>query len=278
MDILLNDQKVSSMPVVPLTTVGQVKDTLRNWLVPQGITNYNIRIFFSDGSELAPVVLNSSNYDNVNFESKKMLINGGRIQIIQTGNIQTGNITQENQIVTQIETRIETVSFFKPTEYPGNFFSNYSKHPIIYKGINYPTSEHLFQAMKFMGPNATNEDKEYAEIIRNQNTPNKAKRLAGQRGVGGGRPWQRELNAIVQKYKNKARLRPDWERIKDNLMYEIVKMKTQAHMGIKNELIKTGNKLIVENSPRDSYWGIGSDGKGRNQLGKTWMRIRNEMK
>jgi len=264
MDILLNDQKVSSIPIVSLTTVGQVKDTLRNWLVPQGITNYNIRIFFSDGSELAPVVLNSSNYDNVNFESKKFLINGGRIQIIQ--------IIQKNEIIT------ETVSFFKPTEYPGNFFSNYSKHPIIYGGINYPTSEHLFQAMKFMGPNATNDDKEYAEIIRNQNTPNKAKRLAGQKGVGGGRPWQRELNAIVQKYKTRAKLRPDWERIKDNLMYEIVKMKTQAHPEVKNELVKTGNKLIVENSQYDSYWGIGSDGKGRNQLGKTWMRLRSEMK
>ena len=265
MDILLNDQKVSSLSVVPLTKVGQVKDTLRNWLVPQGITNYNVRIFFSDGSELDPVVLNSSNYDNVNFESKKFLINGGRI-IIQKGIIP--------QIITPTGTG--TVEFFKPTEYPGNFFSNYSKHPIIYGEIKYPTSEHLFQVMKFMGPNATNYHNEYPHIIRHQNTPNTARRLAGQKGVGGGRPWQRELNVIVQKYKNKARLRPDWERIKDNLMYEIVKMKTLAHPEVKNELMKTRNKLIVENSPYDSYWGIGSDGKGRNQLGKTWMRIRSE--
>ena len=39
-------------------------------------------------------------------------------------------------------------------------------------------------------------------------------------------------------------------------------------------LIKTGDRKLVEHSPRDSYWGDGPDGKGLNMLGKLLMRVR----
>lgn len=33
-----------------------------------------------------------------------------------------------------------------------------------------------------------------------------------------------------------------------------------------------------QHTPRDRYWGDGGDGTGRNQLGKTLMRVREEIK
>lgn len=170
------------------------------------------------------------------------------------------------------------ILFFDPLIYRGNFFSNFSNHSIIYNKLKYPTVEHLFQALKFLGPDSTSVDHEYAEIIRAQNTPNKAKRLARQKGVGGGLSWQKELNKIVKKYQGKAKIRNDWDDVKDDFMYQIIKLKINQHDDVRNELIATQDKKIAENSPTDSYWGIGSDGQGENKLGKILMRVRSEVR
>ena len=42
-------------------------------------------------------------------------------------------------------------------------------------------------------------------------------------------------------------------------------------------LESTGSKLLVENSPKDSYWGCGADGKGKNMLGQVLMEIREQL-
>jgi predicted NAD-dependent protein-ADP-ribosyltransferase YbiA (DUF1768 family) len=43
-------------------------------------------------------------------------------------------------------------------------------------------------------------------------------------------------------------------------------------------LLETGDREIIENSPVDSYWGIGPDGRGENMVGKILMRLRKELK
>ncbi len=53
-------------------------------------------------------------------------------------------------------------------------FSNFYLAPITVDGIQYPNTEHYYQAQKFMGPDASTADIAYAEIIRDVNTPNKA--------------------------------------------------------------------------------------------------------
>ena len=35
---------------------------------------------------------------------------------------------------------------------------------------------------------------------------------------------------------------------------------------------------IVEDSPKDNYWGWGINRKGENHLGKIWMKLREEYK
>ena len=96
MDLYYKNQKVSTIQLLPGHTVGMVKQILHNWLAPQGITDYNIRIFFNDGTELAPVVLNSSQYDNVNFHAQSSILTGGKIYIIPMVPKPVSDVTLKN--------------------------------------------------------------------------------------------------------------------------------------------------------------------------------------
>jgi len=42
-------------------------------------------------------------------------------------------------------------------------------------------------------------------------------------------------------------------------------------------LLETGEKELLENSPVDAYWGVGPTGDGLNHLGKLWMKLRDEL-
>jgi len=47
---------------------------------------------------------------------------------------------------------------------------------------------------------------------------------------------------------------------------------------VKKALLETGKKYLVENTKDDYYWGCGSDGNGKNQLGKTLMIVREQVR
>ena len=61
-------------------------------------------------------------------------------------------------------------------------------------------------------------------------------------------------------------------------MREAVRAKFQQHEDLRNTLLATGNAMIVEHTERDSYWGDGGDGSGKNMLGKILMEIREELR
>jgi len=82
MDLYYNGIKNSRLSVSPQTTIGEIKKVLSDWLVPQGITNYNIRLFLNDGNELDKVVFETNIYDSTNFETQKELMYGGSIHVI----------------------------------------------------------------------------------------------------------------------------------------------------------------------------------------------------
>lgn len=81
-------------------------------------------------------------------------------------------------------------------------------------------------------------------------------------------------NIAKQHYREK---RDDWDQIKVQIMKEIVTSKASQHPEVQKALINSKDKEIVEDSPYDSFWGIGKDGKGQNMLGKLWMEIREEL-
>jgi N-glycosidase YbiA len=142
------------------------------------------------------------------------------------------------------------IRFYSTKEQPYGCFSNFSAHPIEIDGACWPTSEHFFQAQKF-------EDAEYRERIRRTASPMVAARLGRSR---------------------EAPLRSDWEEIKDDAMRRAVRAKFTAHPEIRAILLGTGDEEIIEDAPRDWYWGCGADGTGQNRLGQILMEIRAELR
>lgn len=146
--------------------------------------------------------------------------------------------------------RTNEIRFYGQGQIPYGVFSNFSDHPITIDGRNWKTSEHYFQAMKFVGT-------PYEPQIRDAPTPGKAKTLGGSR---------------------KVPLRTDWEQVKDQVMYDAVVAKFTQHDILKTILLETGDAIIIEHTSNDRYWGDGGDGTGRNQLGKTLMKVRDRLR
>ena len=144
------------------------------------------------------------------------------------------------------------ILFYSTKERPYGCFSNFSAHPFDLDGKRWPTSEHYFQAQKFAGT-----DDAYAERIRLANSPMVAARLGRSRSHP---------------------IRLDWEQIKDDVMGRAVRRKFETHGDIRDVLLGTGDEELVENAPRDSYWGIGANGTGLNRLGQTLMEVREELR
>lgn len=185
-----------------------------------------------------------------------------------------GNVLPNRKnIIKSIELQ-EEIFFYDIKEKWGEF-SNFFKVKIMYKGIQYKTSEHAFQAAKF--PGNTPEELEYQEIIANANTPNIAYILAKQKTCGGYK-WRTNLNPIITKYKDLGvKLRDDWEDVKVDIMREIVYIKFSENEKLKHVLLSTGNSDLYEHTNRDSFWADGGDGTGQNWLGHILMDVRSKL-
>lgn len=146
---------------------------------------------------------------------------------------------------------MKTIYFYKSTDEYG-VLSNFARTPIKLANITWPTSEHLFQALKFTG-NADN----YAhrETIRCAQYPSEAARLGRNRNIA---------------------IRSDWDDIKIKAMLRVITLKAHQHEEVVTLLRRSGSALLVEKSYKDSYWGCGPDGNGLNMLGKLWMQVRME--
>lgn len=65
---------------------------------------------------------------------------------------------------------------------------------------------------------------------------------------------------------------------KVDIMRVILRKKVEQHPYVRKKLLETGDRLLVENSWRDSFWGWGPNQDGLNMLGKLWMEIRTELR
>ena len=83
---------------------------------------------------------------------------------------------------------------------------------------------------------------------------------------------------IIEEYANKDKRRKDWDEIKVGIMEELLRCKIEQNPYVKKKLLETKDYTIVEDSPKDSFWGWGEDRNGNNQLGKLWMKLRDEIK
>ncbi len=81
---------------------------------------------------------------------------------------------------------------------------------------------------------------------------------------------------IAEKYKDYRRT--DWENVRVDIMRDILRAKAQQHEYVRQKLLETGDRELIENSWRDGFWGWHPNGEGRNMLGKLWMEIRAELR
>jgi ribA/ribD-fused uncharacterized protein len=129
-------------------------------------------------------------------------------------------------------------------------FSNFYERDFTIGEITYKTNEHYFQSKKF-----SQADFEYALQIINAQTPKQAKSL-GRR--------------------NPSKLRQDWNTVRIDIMYEGLEAKFSQNDDLKQLLLSTRNKELIENNKGDAYWGCGRNGKGMNMQGKLLMKLRDE--
>eukprot|EP01114_Cavostelium_apophysatum_P007227 TRINITY_DN1913_c0_g1_i1.p1 TRINITY_DN1913_c0_g1~~TRINITY_DN1913_c0_g1_i1.p1 ORF type:complete len:396 (+),score=117.16 TRINITY_DN1913_c0_g1_i1:110-1297(+) len=128
-------------------------------------------------------------------------------------------------------------------------FSNFSRHKIHLNEKSWPTTEHYFQAMKFVG--TVHEDE-----VRLAKGPKEAASLGRDRS----KP-----------------LRQDWEQVKDSIMKEALIAKFTQHKDLRAILLQTGSANLIEHTANDSYWADGGDGSGKNRLGELLMEVRSEL-
>lgn len=140
------------------------------------------------------------------------------------------------------------IYFYSNREEPYGCFSNFSRHGLELDELWWTTTEHYFQAQKFVET-----DRPWFDKIRESKTPKDAANMGRDRSHP---------------------LRCDWEQVKDEIMHRAVLCKFETHAEIRDILLGTREELIVENAPGDYYWGCGKDGTGKNKLGQILMVVR----
>jgi ribA/ribD-fused uncharacterized protein len=138
--------------------------------------------------------------------------------------------------------------FFYEHEY--YVFSNFSSFMIEWKGKLWMTSEHVYHSERF-------DEQERKDAIFAMRSAHDAFKYA---------------------QGNKQFQRADWRDIKISIMKEILHAKVAQHPYVKKKLLESGDKLLVEDSWRDDFWGWGPNKDGKNMLGTLWMEVRDEVR
>jgi ribA/ribD-fused uncharacterized protein len=126
-------------------------------------------------------------------------------------------------------------------------FSNFTSHSVVIDDCKFPTAEAAIQSLK--NPN----DTKYVEEQMNATNPIISRNLA-----------------------TKVTVRKDWEEVRVHFMKEILKAKFDQHKNIKEKLLFTGLRPIIQSSSSNSFWGIGNNGNGENIFGKLLEEVREE--
>lgn len=144
----------------------------------------------------------------------------------------------------------ELVCFYEQEFY---VLSNFSAFRLRWQGVDFDTSEHAYHWSKFVGSN--NSGSRFS--IRTARSAHEAFKIA---------ECLRENR------------RTDWDAVKVDVMRNILRAKVEQHEYVRRKLLETGDRELVENSWRDSFWGWGPNRDGQNMLGKLWMEIRAELR
>jgi ribA/ribD-fused uncharacterized protein len=159
-----------------------------------------------------------------------------------------------------------TICFYEQDYY---VLSNFSSFSLMWKGIRFDTLEHAYHWEKFdlfaadsstITEEVASERSRVRELIRTAPSAHVAFQLG-------------------QQYKSIRR--DDWDKEDENgvltkvrIMYDLLNAKVDQHDYVHQKLIASGERILVENSWRDDFWGWGPKKDGKNILGKLWMYLR----
>lgn len=137
--------------------------------------------------------------------------------------------------------------------YPREFYplDNFSSFKVEVDGYLYASLEEAFQSSLFLP-----DYPEIAEQIKNSHSAHEAQKIMLK-------------NVEKVKYTNQQQL---------VIMEKLLRLKLEQNPYVLKKLLETNDYYIVEDSPKDNYWGWGINRDGRNQLGKIWMKLREEYK
>ena len=137
--------------------------------------------------------------------------------------------------------------------YPREFYplDNFSSFKVEVDGYLYASLEEAFQSSLFLP-----DYPEIAEQIKNSQSAHEAQKIMLK-------------NVEKVKYTNQQQL---------VIMEKLLRLKLEQNPYVLKKLLETNGYYIVEDSPKDNYWGWGINRDGRNQLGKIWMKLREEYK
>lgn len=139
------------------------------------------------------------------------------------------------------------VYFYRKNEDYYEFTNFYKYAPFVLDGKQWSSTEHYFQAQKFVGT-------PYEEYIRYARSPREAFELSRKHAR-----WQRN----------------DWDEIKLQIMYKALLAKFIQNLRLRQLLLSTGTRPLVEHTYNDSFWGDGGGyGHGSNHLGQLLEKVR----
>ena len=149
--------------------------------------------------------------------------------------------------------------FIRGVDEQHGWMGNMSAHSVIHQNQTFRTTEALFQWLRFDG---------HPEI---------QKRLIAEKSP-------MAVKMVAKKHR-RLLVNPD-SAIDLKMMRVCLKLKIEQHAELKEKLLATGDKLIVEDCsarPRGDafYWGmalIERQWVGENHLGKLWMELRKQEK
>lgn len=152
------------------------------------------------------------------------------------------------------------VDFYEREFYP---LSNFSAFTLMWEVSRregrqrFDTSEAVYHWEKFNGNIPTRDQIAIQRMIREASSAHEAFKVAE---------------------RHREHRRPSWDDEKVGVMHLILRAKVEQHEYVRRKLLETGDRLLVEASWRDDFWGWGPNRDGKNVLGKLWMQVREELR
>lgn len=129
-----------------------------------------------------------------------------------------------------------------------------SGYALEWENIVYPTAAHLYQALKFR----------YAYFrrkIAEASSAHKAKETA---------------HAFSDMFPD-AHVEDDWGNVRKLARMEcVLRLKLTQHPELKKKLVTLGDMVLIADLPHP-FWGRGKNGEGKNELGKLWGKLKDEL-